>query len=104
MTSLRQIDIEIPADPKKSIPLSGVSGGTQVFAKQLNIHIFGFPTKYLTNTFKCFIVRKKIFVIAQSEIVKIFIGNPKKIIFSCFANTNVPPETPERGILFLATQ
>ena len=27
------------------IPLFGVSGGTQVFAKQLNRHIFGFPTK-----------------------------------------------------------
>ena len=31
----------IPGDPKKSIPLFGVSGGTQVFAKQLNRHIFG---------------------------------------------------------------
>ena len=39
---------ELPGDPKKSIPLLGVSGGTQVFAKQLNRHIFGFPTKNLT--------------------------------------------------------
>ena len=31
----------IPGDPKKSIPLFGVSGETQVFAKQLNRHIFG---------------------------------------------------------------
>ena len=31
----------IPGDPKKSIPLFGVSGETKVFAKQLNIHIFG---------------------------------------------------------------
>ena len=38
----------LPGDPKKSIPLFGVSGGTQVFAKQLNRHIFGFPTKNLT--------------------------------------------------------
>ena len=33
---------------KKSITLFGVSGGTQVIAKQPNIHIFGFPTKNLT--------------------------------------------------------
>ena len=33
--------------PKKSIPLFGVSGETQVFAKQLNRHIFGWPTKNL---------------------------------------------------------
>ena len=38
----------IPGDPKKSIPLFGVSGGTQVFAKQLNRYIFGFKTKNLT--------------------------------------------------------
>ena len=38
----------IPGDPKRSIPLFGVSEGTQVFAKQLNRHIFGFPTKNLT--------------------------------------------------------
>ena len=44
--------------PKKSIPLFGVSGGTQVFANQLDRHIFGFPTKILT-IFKDFIVRKK---------------------------------------------
>ena len=31
----------VPGDPKKSIPLFGVSGEAQVFAKQLNIHIFG---------------------------------------------------------------
>ena len=31
----------IPGDPKKSIPLFGVLGETQVFAKQLNRHIFG---------------------------------------------------------------
>ena len=35
----------IPGDPKKNIPLFVVSGETQVFAKQLNRHIFGFPTK-----------------------------------------------------------
>ena len=40
--------IILPGDPKKSIPLLGVSGGTQVFAKQLDRHIFGFPTKNLT--------------------------------------------------------
>ena len=33
--------IILPSDPKKSIPLFGVSGETQVFAKQLNRHIFG---------------------------------------------------------------
>ena len=33
--------IDLPGDPKKSIPLFGVSGETQVFAKQLNRHIFG---------------------------------------------------------------
>ena len=38
----------IPGDPKKSIPLFGVSGGTLLFAKQLNRHIFGLPTKNLT--------------------------------------------------------
>ena len=40
---------QVPGDPKKSIPLFGVSGGAQEFAKHLDIHIFGFPTKYLTN-------------------------------------------------------
>ena len=40
--------VQVPGDPKKSIPLFGVSGGTQVFAKHLNIHIFGFPMKNLT--------------------------------------------------------
>ena len=38
----------IPGDPKKGIPLSGVSGGTQMLAKQLNRHMFGFPMKNLT--------------------------------------------------------
>ena len=33
---------------KTSIPIFGVSGGTQVFAKQLDRHIFGLPTKNLT--------------------------------------------------------
>ena len=37
----------IPGDPKKSIPLFEVSGGTQVLAKQLNRHMFGFLTKNL---------------------------------------------------------
>ena len=32
--------MEVPGDPKKSIPLFGVLGGTQVFAKQQNRHIF----------------------------------------------------------------
>ena len=40
--------LNITSEPKKSIPLIGVSGGTQVFAKQLNRHIIGFPTKNLT--------------------------------------------------------
>ena len=31
--------MEVPGDPKKSIPLFGVSGGTQGFAKQLNRRI-----------------------------------------------------------------
>ena len=56
--------VNLPGDPKKSIPLFGVSGGIQVFAKELNRHTFGFPTKNLTiwtNTFKDVIVRKKIF-------------------------------------------
>ena len=55
-------------DPKKSIPFWGVSGRTQVFTKQLNKHIFGFPTKiwlFRTNILKDVIVRKKIFVIVQ---------------------------------------
>ena len=34
---------------KKSIPLFEVLWGAQVFAKQLNRYIFGFPAKYLTN-------------------------------------------------------
>ena len=34
--------------PKKKYTSFGVSGGTQVFAKQLNRHTFGFPTKNLT--------------------------------------------------------
>ena len=47
---------------KKSIPLLGVSGETQVFAKQLNRHIFGFPTKYMTisdQNFQRFHCQKK---------------------------------------------
>ena len=40
--------LHIPGDPKKSIPLFGVSGGTQMLAKQLNRHMFGFPMKNLT--------------------------------------------------------
>ena len=39
---------KLPGDPKKSIPLFGVSEGAQVFAEQLNRHIFRFPTKNLT--------------------------------------------------------
>ena len=34
-------NIFLAGDPKKSIPLFVVSGETQVFAKQLNRHIFG---------------------------------------------------------------
>ena len=52
----------IPGDPKKSIPLIGVSGGTQVFAKLLNRHIFGFPAKNLTiqdQYFQRFYCQKK---------------------------------------------
>ena len=41
-------DSDLPGDPKRSIPLFGVSGGAQVFAKQLKRHISGFPTKNLT--------------------------------------------------------
>ena len=33
---------------KKFIHLFGASGGTQVFAKQLNRHVFGFQTNNLT--------------------------------------------------------
>ena len=33
---------------KKNVPLFGVPGGTQVFAKQLRRHIFRIPTKNLT--------------------------------------------------------
>ena len=40
--------LKLPGDPKKSKPLFGVWGGAQVFAKQLNRYIFGFPTKNLT--------------------------------------------------------
>ena len=39
---------KLPGDPKKSIPLFGVSEGAQVFAEQLNRHIFRFPTKNQT--------------------------------------------------------
>ena len=34
-------------------------------------------------------------------IVRIFVGNPKICLSSSFANTCVPPETPQKGILFL---
>ena len=68
MDLLINISRQVPGDPKKSIPLFGVSEGTQVFAKQLNKHIFGFPTKNLTISdqyFQRFHCRKKIFVIVQ---------------------------------------
>ena len=42
------VAVKLPGDTKKSRPLFGVSGGTQVFAKQLNRHIFGFPMENLT--------------------------------------------------------
>ena len=29
-----------------------------------------------------------------------FVANPKICLFSCFANTYVPPEPPKRGIIF----
>ena len=32
-----------------------------------------------------------------SKIVRSFIGTPKICLFNCFANTYVPPETPNRG-------
>ena len=42
---IRHIKVEfienIPGDRNKSIPRFGVPEGTQVFAKQLNRHIFG---------------------------------------------------------------
>ena len=44
----------VPGDPKKSIPLFGVLGGTQVFAKQQKRYMFGFPTKNLTISNKYF--------------------------------------------------
>ena len=40
-TSAEVFRFYLPVDPKKSIPLFGVSGETQVFAKQLNRHSFG---------------------------------------------------------------
>ena len=36
-----------------------------------------------------------------SEIVISFISNPKICLFSCFANTGVPPETPKEVYFFL---
>ena len=45
---LLQDNAKVPGDPKKSIPLFGVSAGTQVCAKHLNRHIFGFQKKNLT--------------------------------------------------------
>ena len=48
MLTITVYNTKVPGDPKKSMPLFGVSGGTQVFAKQLNRHIFGFATKNLT--------------------------------------------------------
>ena len=35
---------------------------------------------------------------------QIFVGHPKICLFSCFANTCVPPETPKRGIFFWVTR
>ena len=42
------IQTYLPGDPKKSVPLFRVSGGTWVFAKQQYRHIFIFPIKKLT--------------------------------------------------------
>ena len=58
----RQTEWQTYRVTKKSIPLFGVSGGTQVFAKHLNRHIFGFPAKNLTiqdQYFQRFYCQKK---------------------------------------------
>ena len=55
--------------PRKNIHLLGVSGGAQVFAKQLYRYIFGLQMKNLTISdqyFQRFHCQKKIFVIAQN--------------------------------------
>ena len=59
---LLQDNAKVPGDPKKSIPLFGVSAGTQVCAKHLNRHIFGFPMKNLIISgqyFQRFYCKKK---------------------------------------------
>ena len=51
----------------------------------------------ITNIFFLTMISLKLLVL----IVRIFVGNPKICLSSSFANTCVPPETPQKGILFL---
>ena len=53
-TNLNQIKANPTGWPKKGIPLFEVSVGTKVLEKQLNRHIFGFPTKNMAISDKNF--------------------------------------------------
>ena len=55
---------------------------------------FGLITALLQKKFSLTMKFLKVFVWNS----QFFVGNPKICLFSCFANTCVPPVTPKKGI------